>query len=135
MLNVHQALAASLAIGFTVLLSGCCTPGPVQPTNEQERAIATQLRALGGSVFVNEAGHVFEVNLSKTGVRDADLAKLTGLPHLKLLSLSYTGITDAGLKHLGSLRQLQQVILFKSKATDEGVDGLRAALPQCRVIN
>jgi hypothetical protein len=65
---------------------------------------------------------------STTGrpIKDADLAALHGLKHLKVLYLGYvTTTTDAGLVHLRGLTSLEKLALPETKITDAGLVNLR----------
>lgn len=99
------------------------------------------------------AMNIYKIDLSRTGVKDADLSNLSGMKNLAQIILSRTGITDAGLAnlsanhalevinlystmvgdagvaHLGPLKALKKVFLWQSKATAAGAQTLTAAVP------
>lgn len=133
MRSVSGLSAITLATIVVFLLTGCPSVGPVDPVDANEQVIAQQVRLLGGTVRLNKAGAIVEVNLSNSGVRDADLQSYAKLANLQILSLSKTGITDAGLRHLHNHRGLRQLFLHRSKVTDVGVNALKQTT-RCRVI-
>lgn len=97
--------------------------------------------------------NIYALDLSRTKVKDADLAHLAGMKNLSRLILSKTEITDAalahlsgnvaleqinlyntmvsdaGLAHLQPLKSLKKVYLWQSKATEAGAKQLTAAVP------
>ena len=75
------------------------------------------------------------LNLSEPGVTDAGLVHLKELTSLQTLFLSGTRVTDAGLVHLKDLTSLQKLIVIGTQVTDAGVEELRAALPECTIVN
>ena len=75
------------------------------------------------------------LDLRGTQVTDTGLAHLKGLTSLQTLFLSGTRVTDAGLVHLKDLTSLQKLIVIGTQVTDAGVEELRAALPECTIVN
>jgi hypothetical protein len=97
--------------------------------------------------------NIYKLDLSRTRVKDADLAALAGMRNLASLILSRTEITDAGLAqitanaaleeinlystmvtdaglaHLGALKALKKVYLWQSQATEAGAKRLEEAVP------
>jgi hypothetical protein len=73
------------------------------------------------------------LDLAYTQVTDAGLEHLGSLANLRELGLTFTGVTDAGLVHLEHLESLEDLDLTGTSVTKEGVDGLRKAIPDCRV--
>lgn len=69
------------------------------------------------------------LSLARTSVGDAGLRHLGGLDHLEYLNLYGTAVTDAGLKRLRGLSGLKKLYLWQTKVTDEGANQLREALP------
>ena len=133
-----RSVSSQTSVIFRVLalffLTGCPSVGPVDPVDANEQVIAQQVRLLRGTVRLNKASAIVEIDLSNSGVRDADLQSYAKLANLQILVLSKTGITDAGLRHLHNHRGLRQLFLFRSQVTDAGVATLKTAIPQCRVI-
>ena len=64
------------------------------------------------------------LNLARTNVTDAGLARIANLPELRRLSLANTGIGDAGIAALGAPQKLESLNVYGTKATDVGMAGL-----------
>src|SRR5262249_55677141 len=80
--------------------------------------------------LMKKLGYITNLNLSKTNVTDAHMARVNemGIGNLLLkLDLSNTGITDAGLDKLDSLYLLTSLNLAGTKVTQAGVSQFRAA--------
>ncbi|HEX2751400.1 MAG TPA: c-type cytochrome domain-containing protein [Verrucomicrobiales bacterium] len=97
--------------------------------------------------------NIYALDLSRTKVKDADLAALSGMKNLQTLILSKTEISDAGIAHLAGntaleslnlyntmvsdaaipglsgLKALKKVFVWNSKVTDAGVKQLQEAIP------
>ena len=67
--------------------------------------------------------------LSRTGITDAGIAQLAGCASLEEVNLYSTGVTDAGLAQLGALKSLKKVYVWQSKATAAGGQVLEQAVP------
>jgi hypothetical protein len=77
---------------------------------------------------------LFSVMLSGNDrVTDEDLAMLTQLEHLNVLSLSHSQISDAGMHHVGKIRTLERLDLQSSKVTGKGLREL-AAIPSLKTL-
>jgi uncharacterized membrane protein/mono/diheme cytochrome c family protein/YHS domain-containing protein len=75
------------------------------------------------------AGNIRRLDLGGTGVTDASLAAIAGMPHVERLDLHQTTVTDAGMEKLKSLRKLEYLNLYGTGITD-------AALPHLkRLVN
>jgi hypothetical protein len=61
------------------------------------------------------------------------LARLKGLPNLRVVQLMGSPTTDEDLPSLECLKQLVLLDLRGTKVTDEGVARLRKALPGCKI--
>jgi hypothetical protein len=59
-----------------------------------------------------------ELILESTRVSDADLARLTDCPDLRILDLKNTRITSRGVRHLANLKQLERLYLTRSPVDD-----------------
>lgn len=70
------------------------------------------------------AESLVSVDLARTQVTDAGLAKVAAFKNLKELRLDNTGITDAGLDHLKGLSNLEYLNVYGSKITDAGLQKL-----------
>ncbi len=108
------------------LLAGC---GAAMPP-EQVEAMA-RIRDLGGKVNFKNGG--YEVDLSGTGVEDADLACLKQIPNLHNLDLKGTRITDKGLDHIRGLQTIEFLYLERTTTTPEAVDELKKSLTKAEV--
>lgn len=64
------------------------------------------------------------LNLARTGVTDAGLARIAALPELRRLSVANTGVGDAGLAALGAPQKIESLNVYGTKATDAGLAGL-----------
>ncbi len=71
--------------------------------------------------------------LSRTGITDAGIAQLAGCVSLEEVNLYSTGVTDAGVGQLGALKSLKKVFLWQSKATAAGGQVLQQAVPGVEV--
>lgn len=72
------------------------------------------------------AANVTWLNLSGTGVADADLAKISGLGKLTALHLENTGISDVGVQHLQGFQHLEYLNLYNTQVSDASLDALKA---------
>ena len=114
--SLEAARAAGLALrpiaaGSHFLRASCVSTA--------ESCGATQLQSL-----LPLADQLTELDLSGSGVVDADLAAIGRLHHLTRLSLDGTGVTDAGLGHLRGLAHLEYLNLYDTAITDAGLQGL-----------
>ncbi len=133
MKSVTPALAVTAA-----LLAGCGAA-----TDADARATSEWVLSAGGTVHVStldrelksidelpdEGFAIVGIRLNNTMTRDADLAKLSSLQHLRTLSLHRTSITDAGIDALLPIKSLQELELSYTQITDQGLNRL-AELPR-----
>ncbi|MCB1279764.1 c-type cytochrome domain-containing protein [Prosthecobacter sp.] len=70
------------------------------------------------------ADKIASLDIARSKVTDAGLAKIAGMKHLKELHLEGTGIGDAGLDHLKGLSELEYINLYNTKVTDAGITKL-----------
>jgi hypothetical protein len=75
------------------------------------------------------------LHLSETQITDVGLAHLKGLTKLEILYLTGTRITDDGLVHLTGLTNLKSLTLDYMGFADRGLRNLRAALPDCEIVD
>ncbi|MFN0125796.1 MAG: c-type cytochrome domain-containing protein, partial [Verrucomicrobiales bacterium] len=73
--------------------------------------------------------NLVRLDLKRNALTDAALVHLKGLAELESLNLFDTQVTDAGLDHLTGLKRLQKIFLFNTKVTPAGADKLRSAIP------
>ena len=78
--------------------------------------------------------NLVRLQLNRTSISDQGLEHLKGLSNLETLNLYSTEVTDAGLAQLTSLQKLQKLYLWESKATPEGGEKLKSKLPKLKVI-
>jgi Leucine Rich repeat len=71
-----------------------------------------------------------QLRLASPNVHDEGLKNLQGLKNLRFLHLISTPITDAGLDQLHTLTSLESLYLDDTKVTDEGLGRLVAVLPK-----
>lgn len=67
------------------------------------------------------AKNILALDLSRTRLKDADLAPLAGMTNLVRLELKRNTITDAGLVHVQGLVELETLNLFDTQVTDAGL--------------
>ena len=76
--------------------------------------------------LLQEQDELEYLDLSKSSIDDAGLARLGNLYGLKWLDLSHTKVTDAGLASLSSFGNLEHLELSATQVTDRGVRALRS---------
>lgn len=76
-----------------------------------------------------------ELHLENTAITDAGLDHLKGLASLEYLNLYNTKVTDAGLPKLAGLAKLKSLYLWQSGVTKGGVAALKAKLPKTHINN
>lgn len=76
-----------------------------------------------------------ELHLEGTTIGDAGLDHLKGLAELEYLNLYNTKVTDAGLAKLAGLSKLHALYLWQSGVTKAGVAALKAKLPKTHINN
>jgi len=76
-----------------------------------------------------------ELHLENTATSDAGLDHLKGLASLEYLNLYNTKVTDAGLAKLAGLSKLKAIYLWQSGVTKAGVAALKAKLPGAHINN
>jgi hypothetical protein len=74
-----------------------------------------------------------ELDLHRSPVTDATLARLDGLTDLQSLILFHTGIGDSGLLRLKGLGRLRNLSIENTNVTDAGVRELQRALPRLTI--
>lgn len=73
------------------------------------------------------------LNMSQSGVGDAEVAHLTEMTNLESLNLSETQLTDQAVDALAKLTSLKEMVLTQTSISEEGMNRLRAALPDCSI--
>ncbi len=94
--------------------------GPVVPADPMEL-----LQQLNARLTLSEDGGVIGVDLSESGVRDADLVGLTTLGTTRQMNLRGTAIGDAGLASLAAMQNLEFLGLTGTNVTDRGLESLQ----------
>jgi hypothetical protein len=92
------------------------------PPDQGQQAAA--VRRIGGTVFESD-GVVVEVNLNRTGIKDADLDQVSGFTAMTDLSLEETAIGDDGLRRLSGLKSLVWLNLYRTRVGDDGLSHLK----------
>jgi hypothetical protein len=89
----------------------------------RESARGPWLRTILGKDVAARGGCV---EFDRSGLTDADLARLSSLRGLQRLSLSQNPLTDQGVTHLSKLRQLRYLSLEETNVSDAGLESLHA---------
>lgn len=76
-----------------------------------------------------------ELHLENTAISDAGLDHLKGLASLEYLNLYNTKVTDAGIAKLAGLGKLKALYVWQSGVTKAGVAALKTKLPQAHINN
>lgn len=86
--------------------------------------VAKEFGDAGLDMLMPIADSLISVDLARTQVTDAGVAKIAKFTKLKELRLDNTGIGDAALEHLKGLAQLEYLNVYGSKVTDAGLQKL-----------
>ncbi len=86
--------------------------------------VAKEFGDAGLDALLPVADSIVSLDLARTQVTDAGLAKVAKMSALKELRLDNTGIGDAGLVHLTGLKNLEYLNVYGSKVTDGGIQKL-----------
>jgi hypothetical protein len=122
----------ALVLGLTAV--GLPAPAwAVTPAAADTEAVA-MVKARGGSVELDAAGHVVAVDLAERPATDADLEQLAGLEGLTKLEVWGAEISDRGLAAIARMKNLEQLVLENTDVTDAGAAKL-VALENLRVLN
>lgn len=73
------------------------------------------------------------LNMSQSGIGDAEVAHLAGMTHLESLNLSETQLTDQAVDTLAKLTSLKELVLTQTSISEEGMNRLGGALPDCSI--
>lgn len=99
-----------------------------QPVAVDTPALDVNASLLGAAFGDADLEHVAQLgptlvwlNLARTSVTDAGLARIASMPQLRRLSVANTSIGDAGLEALGAPPRLESCNVYGSKVTDAGV--------------
>lgn len=95
--------------------------------------VAKEFTDTGLDALTPIADKIISLDLARTKVTDAGLAKVAAMKGLKELHLENTGISDAGLDHLKGLPELEYLNLYGTKVTDTGLPKL-AAMPKLKAL-
>jgi Leucine-rich repeat (LRR) protein len=74
-----------------------------------------------------------DLSLGCPSLGDLFAKNLAELKQVKRLSLAGSGLTDAGIKHLAGLPNLEWLNLRRTKASAAAVAELQKALPKCQI--
>jgi len=83
--------------------------------------VAKEFSDVGLDALAPIADKIASLDLARTKVTDAGLAKLSAMKGLKELHLEGTAVGDAGLDHLKALAELEYLNLYGTKVTDAGI--------------
>jgi eukaryotic-like serine/threonine-protein kinase len=86
-----------------------------------------------GLSYFKECQNLTEAYLDGTNVSDLGLAHLKNSKNLATLSLTKTSVSDTGLSRLADHKSLTDLHLKETKTTAAGIDGLKKALPKCKI--
>lgn len=139
------ALAAPLAAGSTLVEASFALLGAEVTDADLALLAGLEPNLVGldlSRTQVSDAGlarlaafpRLQRLKLCATDIGDAGLAPLARLARLEVLNLYATRVTDAGLEHLAGLRALRRLYLWQTAVTDEGLARLRAELPELVVV-
>ena len=88
----------------------------------------------GAIVLAERCRNLVRLGLARTSITDAALRRLNRRPLEELRLDSNTGITDAGLAELAGIPSIRRLYLRGSdNLTAAGVDAFRRAHPECSV--
>ena len=119
-----------MALVFCAML-GCEETHKELPSNEtlpREPSWFDQVRAV-------QSGRTDEIHLEHAVVTDEELAHVSGLTRLRMLSIAQAQVTDAGLSHLEGLTSLEKLQLWHTAVTLEGAGALKKVLPKCKIYH
>ncbi len=96
------------------------------PLAAAEKPIVAGIDSLDEHCSRDKAGEIIAVDLRSAWVTDADLEKLSRLPHLESINLANTKVTDLGLEKLRPLENVKLLNLhYAENVTDLGVAHLK----------
>jgi uncharacterized membrane protein len=111
-LSARGALVQPLAMESTLVDVNASRSSP--PIGDAEAGLLSDLAPV-----------VANLNLSKSTITDAGLAKIGAMNHLERLRVDQTSVGDAGLAALGTLPRLESINLVGSKVTPASIGWLR----------
>ncbi|MEZ5387207.1 MAG: c-type cytochrome domain-containing protein [Prosthecobacter sp.] len=83
--------------------------------------VAKEFTDAGLDAIAPIADKLSSLDLARTKITDAGLAKVAAMKNLQELHLENTAISDAGLDHLKGLASLEYLNLYNTKVTDAGI--------------
>jgi len=114
------------ALLLIALAAGGCRPAALEngdqttesaPNRDHELSFAEQVRGV-------REGRLDVIAVENQTIVDLDLASLSGLQDLLVLTLDDTRVTDAGLEYLRGLENLEHLRLRGAAVTDAGLEHL-----------
>jgi hypothetical protein len=103
----------------------------IRPLSKNKRVVEVDFShsdRMDGDLKLSElapiALNIYTLDLSRTRVKDDELAALSGMKNLQTLILSKTDVTDAGVAHLKNNTSLEVLNLYQTMVTDAGLAGL-----------
>jgi Leucine-rich repeat (LRR) protein len=86
-----------------------------------------------GLVHLAKLPKLAELSLASSNVSNLFAKEVGMLPKLERLSLAGCTFSDAGIERLAGMSNLKELDLRKTQVKRKGIDGLRQALPACRI--
>ncbi|HEY5314028.1 MAG TPA: leucine-rich repeat protein [Pirellulales bacterium] len=123
-IRTDELIAKVEALGGTSSREPDQPTGPVRSIDLSEKKVDDQ--ALTTLVQTHALGSLRTLDLSKTGVTGAGLAKLKGLKDLEMIDLGDSKINDPDLEPLTSLPNLKDLGLNSTQITNAGLEFLKA---------
>jgi hypothetical protein len=130
--DAYARLAAGLKPLPAALLQGFATgPFLVQSVGDGSPLLAVSCRGSADTIddaalvaLEPIAGHVAELDLSRTRVGDEGMKRVAAMPRLVVLDLRQSAVGNHGIAALGACKELQVLNLFGTKAGDYGITAL-----------
>jgi hypothetical protein len=115
-----------LMLLLIVLATGGCRPPATKSGGDRMEPASSQDHELSFDEQIRGVrdGRLDVIVVENQTIRDQDLASLSGLKDLLVLTLDDTQITDAGLEHLRGLENLEHLRLRGAAITDTGLEHL-----------
>jgi len=103
--------------------------------NDLQRLTLRDVPSAKGTALVKlpNPEKLVSLNMSQSGIGDAEVAHFAGMTNLENLNLSETQITDQAADSLAKLTSLKELMLTQTGISEEGVNRLRDALPDCSI--
>lgn len=135
-IRAMSANGALLDINLTHYEAGPVNLADLSPIAKNIMALDLSRTRLKDADLAPLAGmtNLVRLELKRNTITDAGLVHVQGLVELETLNLFDTQVTDAGLAQLAGLKRLQKVFVFNTKVTAGGAAALQKAIPEV-VVN